>query len=68
MRKKTRLRKAPAGSRQLVDVRPGEVVKAIQEWEKLGYDLHERSQVDEIPHSPYGRMKEQRVILTFVKR
>lgn len=51
-----------------MDVRPGEVVKAIQEWEKLGYDLHERRQVEEITLSAYGHRKEQHVILTFVKK
>jgi hypothetical protein len=44
MRKRARLRNAPTGSRQAVDVRLGGVNKAIQKWGKLGYDSHDRSE------------------------
>jgi hypothetical protein len=70
--RKARLRSAPTGSRQVVDVRPGNVVQAIQWWEKLGYDLHDRSDF-ETPASrrytnPASQMPLEHVVLTFVKR
>ena len=59
-----------------MDVLPRDVDQAIQKWDKLGYDLHDRSLLEEdatlvtqeLPQSPYAGIKEQHVILTFVKR
>lgn len=67
MRKRARLRNAPMGSRQAVDVRPGRVDKAVQSWGKLGYDLHDRSEF-ETPPTRTVRMPVIHVVLTFVKR
>lgn len=66
-RLKARLRKAPSGSRQTVDTRPGNVNATIQWWAKVGYDLHERSEWQSPPIG-YGQMPIIHVILVFIKR
>jgi hypothetical protein len=72
MTRKGRLGNAPTGTPQVVDVRPGNVVKVIQWWETLGYDLQHRSDF-ETPATrkytnPASQMPLEHVVLTFVKR
>lgn len=65
--RRARLRKAPSGSREVVDALPTQVDKTILWWGKLGYDLHDRS---EFQTPPKGRTQIPgvHVILTFVKK
>jgi hypothetical protein len=66
-RLQAKMRKAPSGSLQTVDTRPGNVDTTIQWWGKAGYDLHERS---EWTGPAVGRSPQVviHVILVFVKR
>lgn len=66
-RLRAKLKKAPSGSRQTVDTRPGNVNVTIQWWAKLGYDLHERSEWQSPPIGG-GQMPIIHVILVFTKR
>jgi hypothetical protein len=67
MRLRAKMRKAPSGSRQTVDTRPGNVDTTIQRWGKAGYDLHERSE-RQGPPTPRSPLPIIHVILTFVKK
>lgn len=69
MRRRARFRNVPPGTRKVIDVRPGNVDQAIQRWEKLGYDLHDRKDF-ETPRGTGGRtlqMPVEHVVLTFIK-
>ena len=61
-----RLRKAPSGSREVVFVRLPDVDQTILHWGKLGYDLHDRSEIDTAPLRG-SRLPEIRIRLDFVK-
>lgn len=67
LRRRSRLRSAPSGPRQVVDALPTQVDKTILWWGKLGYDLHDRS---EFQTPPRGRTQipGMHVVLTFVNR
>jgi hypothetical protein len=67
MRLRAKMRRAPSGSRQTVDTRPGNVNTTIQWWGKAGYDLHDRSEWTgpAVGRSP---MPVIHVMLTFVKK
>ena len=68
--KRARLRKAPTGSREVVLAHPSQVEDTIKYWEKLGYDLHDQSEVDTPGSRRTGQMDlpVRHMRLTFVKR
>lgn len=53
-------------TRKVIDVRPGDVDQAIQKWEKLGYDLHDRRDFETPRNSGSRRcqMPVEHVVLT----
>jgi hypothetical protein len=70
LRKRARLRKAPAGSRQVIIVHPTQVDATILHWGKLGYDLHDRGEVDTPGSRRLGQedLPVRHMRLTFVKK
>jgi hypothetical protein len=70
MRKRARFRKAPTGSQEVVLAHPSQVDDTIKYWGKLGYDLHDQSEVDTPGSRRTGQMDlpVRLMKLTFVKK
>ncbi len=66
-RRRAQLRKAPSGSRQTVTLKVMLVGDVIQQWGRLGYDLHERSDFAGLSRGSL-RVPETFARLTFIKR
>jgi hypothetical protein len=75
LKDRRRLRKAPKGFLEIVDVEPHQVDRTIRRWARMGYDLHDRRDAEEpgLIAAPGGmvrggRSDVPRVLLTFVKK
>ena len=66
IRRRARLKNAPAGSRRTVTTKVANADDAIQRWGKLGYDLEEQSDYE--AHAVRMGVPETRATLTFIKR
>ena len=66
VRRRSRLKNAPTGSRRTVTARVADTGITIQRWGKLGYDLEEQSDYE--GHAVRMGVPETRATLTFIKR
>jgi hypothetical protein len=71
LRDRPRLRKAPKGFLEVVDVQPHQVDKTIRRWRRMGYDLHDQKETQApgvAVERVVGPADVPVVVLTFVKR
>jgi hypothetical protein len=69
MRARAWVKNAPACTRKVIDVKPGDVAQATQKWEKLGYELHDREDFEARrgTGTAHLNMPVEHVVLTFIK-